>query len=74
LACKKHFDTSGKSPALLQHCASFHRAWPCPNELSGAIRPKIPTIEVVAARTGNHRLRVAEQRALAMRVPEEIST
>jgi hypothetical protein len=45
-----------------------------PNGLSGAIRPNIPTIEVVPARTGNDRLRVAEPRALAMRVPEENST
>jgi hypothetical protein len=45
-----------------------------PNGPSGAIQPKIPTIEVVPARTGNDRPRVAKPRALALRVLEEVST
>jgi hypothetical protein len=48
LGLRKHFDTSGKSPALLQHRAIFGPPMALPNRPSGAIAGKksLPTIEV----------------------------
>src|SRR5882724_8336090 len=47
---RKHFDTSGKSAALLHHRA-IKRPWPCPTGSSARLQAKsLPTIEVAAAR------------------------
>jgi hypothetical protein len=72
---RKHFDTSGKSPALLQHRATFKPLMALPNGLFGAITgQKSRPLKLYRLATANDRLRVAVPRALALRVPEEIST
>jgi hypothetical protein len=72
---RKHFDTSGKSPALFQHRATFKPLMALPNGLFGAITgQKSRPLKLYRLATANDRLRVAVPRALALRVPEEIST
>ena len=74
---RKHFDTSGKSAALFHHHAICKTPMALPNNgLFGAIAGKNPYRQLKLHRlaTANDRLRVAEPRALPMRVPEEIST
>jgi hypothetical protein len=68
---RKHFDTSGKSPAHFQHRAtSKNRSWPPPNGLFGAVTgQKSRQLKLYRLATANDRLRVAVPRALALRVP-----
>jgi hypothetical protein len=72
---RKHFDTSGKSAALLHHRAICKTAHGAPYRALGAITgQKSRQLKLHRLATANDRLRVAVPRALAMRVPEEIST
>jgi hypothetical protein len=71
---QKHFDTSGKSPALLQHRANFDRSWPCQTGCPARSGQTFRPLKLNRLATVNDRLRVAEPRALATRVPEENST
>ena len=41
LGREKHFDTSGKSPAYFQHCATFCPSWTLPSRLLSASAAKI---------------------------------
>jgi hypothetical protein len=74
---RKHFDTSGKSAALLHHHAICKTPMDLPdNGLFGAIAGKnpYPQLKLHRLATADDRLRVAEPRALPMRVSKEIST
>jgi hypothetical protein len=74
---RKHFDTSGKSAALFHHHAICKTPVALSNNgLFGAIAGKksYRRLKLHRLATANDRLRVAEPRALPMRVPEEIST
>jgi hypothetical protein len=74
---RKYFDTSGKSAALFHHHAICKTPMAVPYKgLFGAIAGKnpYPQLKLHRLATANDRLRVAEPRALPMRVPEEIST
>src|ERR1700688_613878 len=74
---RKHFDTSGKSAALLHHRTICKTPMALPdNGLFGAIAGKkcLPTTEDAPARHSEGSPLALPSRALPMREPEEIST
>jgi hypothetical protein len=68
---RKHFDTSGKSAALLHHHAISKTPMALPYKGSSArlqAKNPYPQLKLHRLATANDRLRVAEPRALPMRV------
>jgi hypothetical protein len=68
---RKQFDTSGKSPAQLQHRATSKPLTALPNGLSGAIADqKSRPLKLHRLATANDRLRAAEPHALPWACPD----